>query len=71
MEFRGQHASAAERVLGEQLEQAAALVASLAAEPPRDGVEDPVLPESFERLGGSRSPARRSARSRAIDVDER
>ena len=50
MEFRGQRASAAEHVLGEQLEQAAALIASLAAAPQHDGVEDPVLPESFERL---------------------
>jgi selenocysteine lyase/cysteine desulfurase len=50
MEFRGQRASAAEHVLGEQLEQAAALIASLAAAPQPDVVEDPVLPESFERL---------------------
>jgi hypothetical protein len=50
MEFRAQRASAAERILGEQLEQAAELIASLAAEPQRDVVEDPVLPESFECL---------------------
>ena len=40
MEFRAQRASAPERILGEQLEQAAALIASLAAEPggrPRGG----------------------------------
>ena len=50
MEFRAQRASAPESVLGEQLEQAAALIASLAAEPAGDIVDDPVLPESFERL---------------------
>ncbi len=50
MEFRAQRASAPEEVLGEQLEQAAALIAALAAEPPGDAIEDPVLPESFERL---------------------
>ncbi len=50
MEFRAQRVSAPERILGEQLEQAAALIASLAAEPGGHLVEDPVLPESFERL---------------------
>ena len=50
MEFRAQRASAPEGVLGEQLEQAAALIASLAAAPAADPLEDPVLPDSFERL---------------------
>ena len=50
MEFRAQRASAPERVLGAQLEQAAALIASLADEPAGDPLVDPVLPESYERL---------------------
>jgi len=51
MEFHAQRATAPETALAEQLEQARSLVASLPAqlaeEPP---IEDPVLPDSYERM---------------------
>jgi selenocysteine lyase/cysteine desulfurase/CRP-like cAMP-binding protein len=51
MEFRGQRATAPERVLSKQLERAAELVASLPAQMRGEAdVEDPVMPASFERI---------------------
>ena len=51
MEFRAQRAHAPERVLAEQLEQAAALVAALPQQLAGEAeIHDPVLPESYERI---------------------
>jgi len=51
MEFRGQGARASEDVLAHQLEAARRLVESLPAQLAReDGIEDPVLPPSYEAM---------------------
>jgi len=56
--FRGQHATAPESVLAEQLEDARRLVASLpSAREREDPLEDPVLPESYERMRWFPMPA--------------
>ncbi|HTN23452.1 MAG TPA: aminotransferase class V-fold PLP-dependent enzyme [Solirubrobacteraceae bacterium] len=51
MEFRGRRTSAPEHVLAEQLDEARRLVAVLPEQLSREApVEDPVLPDSFERM---------------------
>ncbi|MEA2218279.1 MAG: hypothetical protein QOJ35_905 [Solirubrobacteraceae bacterium] len=51
MEFRGQRSSAPESALADQLEWARRLVASIPVELSREpAIEDPVLPESYERM---------------------
>ncbi len=51
MEFHAQRATAPEQVLAEQLEAARRLVASLPAQLAHEApIEDPVLPDSYERM---------------------
>ena len=51
MEFHGQRSSAPETALADQLDAARRLVASIPAELSREpAIEDPVLPESYERM---------------------
>jgi hypothetical protein len=51
MEFGGQRSSAPESALAEQLQSARRLVASIPGELSREpAIEDPVLPESYERM---------------------
>jgi selenocysteine lyase/cysteine desulfurase/CRP-like cAMP-binding protein len=68
MEFRGRRTTAPEQVLAEQLDEARRLVAALPDQLAREApIEDPVLPDSFERMRWFPLPgeARRELLSRA------
>ena len=58
MEFRSRHDSAPERALTDQLDDARRLVSSLPAEHAcKATIEDPVLPDSYERMRWFPMPA--------------
>ena len=65
MEFRARHTTAPESVLADQLEAAHRLVASLADELGDQTIENPVLPESYERMRWFPLPGEAHAELRA------